>query len=557
MSCQRRLAPLKARRDELEVASREIDRDVLRLTSASEQIESLRGELAEKDAAILDLQRSAEVIDVDERVLAVAPELSALLEDASGFRQRLDAIANAESAADDAERRIAAGPAIPSGARDSAENRAAVESWRDRLAKLQADCRLGAAGRDADRRQGNRSGVCRRRTSSRPGRKGQGSARGLRSRGDRHRGCLRRRRSSPRASTTARLGARGCRVRARRRGAGVGAVAERARCTCATAHRRGGAAARRCTRQRACSPRPPAPNWKTAKAEWREWLAERELDTHGEDPAAVRQFLDEIKDRDALAAEAARYRADASRERERAEEWVVRLVDLIRQYDDTAGQIPPLSAALELAARARATLDRARAAQDERAEILRDLSAADVVRQRPCRQSRDRRRGHRRGRGEARVGSERPASGVAGDRRCGSRGTPRARPGVRAARRRALGAPRASRQRWSRQPHDPRTPETRGPEGAGGGGRGQIRRLRTCGSPARSRPRAFRPRAPAGGRSNRRTGVLGDDARALHRRSHPARCRDLGRHGRRGPGAGDPALAPAPPSSSTWRFGSA
>ncbi len=122
-----------------------------------------------------------------------------------------------------------------------------------------------------------------------------------------------------------------------------------------------------------------------AKAEWREWLAERELDTHGEDPAAVRQFLDEIKDRDALAAEAARYRADASRERERAEEWVVRLVDLIRQYDDTAGQIPPLSAALELAARARATLDRARAAQDERAEVLRDLSAADVVRQRPCR----------------------------------------------------------------------------------------------------------------------------------------------------------------------------
>ena len=97
--------------------------------------------------SIVDLQRGAEVIDVDERVIAVAPELRALVGETSGFRQRLDAIASAENSADDIERRIAAGPAIPQDAQDSAENRAAVEAWRDRLAALQAD--VAAAERAA------------------------------------------------------------------------------------------------------------------------------------------------------------------------------------------------------------------------------------------------------------------------------------------------------------------------------------------------------------------------------------------------------------------------
>ena len=111
-----------------------------------------------------------------------------------------------------------------------------------------------------------------------------------------------------------------------------------------------------------------------ARAQWRAWLAERALDANGEDPVAVRQLLDDIKERDALAAQAAEYRAIAAREREKAEEWVLRLVDLVRSYDDTAGQIPPLTAATELAARAETVLARALAAQEERATMLRDSS---------------------------------------------------------------------------------------------------------------------------------------------------------------------------------------
>jgi uncharacterized protein YhaN len=118
----------------------------------------------------------------------------------------------------------------------------------------------------------------------------------------------------------------------------------------------------------------------SAQAEWRAWLAQRGLDVHGDDPAAVRQLLDELRERDALAADAARLHAEAARERDAAEDWVIRLVDLTRRFDGEAGQIPPISSALEVAARARAALERARNAQAERAEVVRELAAVNASR---------------------------------------------------------------------------------------------------------------------------------------------------------------------------------
>ena len=118
----------------------------------------------------------------------------------------------------------------------------------------------------------------------------------------------------------------------------------------------------------------------TAKAEWRAWLAERSLGGYGEDASAVRQLLDDLRARDELVAEVARHRAAAARERDAAEAWVVRLVDLVRSFDDSAGQIPQLSSATELASRARFTLGLALKAREERASVERDAAVAEAAR---------------------------------------------------------------------------------------------------------------------------------------------------------------------------------
>jgi uncharacterized protein YhaN len=374
------LAPLKARRDELDRSSRALDRDAQTLTTAVEQSSALRAELADCDAAIVDLQRGVEVIDVDERVIAVAPELRTLIGEVSGFRQRLDSIANAENSADDTERRIAAGPAIPREARDNAENRAAVEAWRDRLAALQAD--VAAAERAAATSSANAAGA--ESVAENPTVNAAASGKAL-----------------PLAfasvalvvgvvfvaagllitppqmlvsalgAVVAVLGVVGLILALLRGGSSPQALP----LTADAARLRSDAEASRFLAETAVS------RLDAARSEWRVWLAERALDAHGDDPAAVRQLLDEIKDRDTLAAQAADYRAVAARERENAEAWVLRLVDLVRTFDDGAGQIPPLSAATELATRAETALARAQSAQEERAAVMRDIATSRVARQ--------------------------------------------------------------------------------------------------------------------------------------------------------------------------------
>ena len=123
-----------------------------------------------------------------------------------------------------------------------------------------------------------------------------------------------------------------------------------------------------------------AAKYQSAETEWQGWLAEKHLDAHGDDPSAVRQLFDQLKDRSGLLGEVARHKAEADREREAAEAWVVRLVDLVSGFDAAAGQIPPLPLALELAARAQIALDRALAGQSELVGITRELASNAVAR---------------------------------------------------------------------------------------------------------------------------------------------------------------------------------
>lgn len=369
------LTPLKTRRDDLDARARTIERDVSRLGGALETAADLREQLSRLDQQAAELKSNEEVIDVDQRVIAVAPELTAVLDESSAFRERIKRIESAEATADDIERTIAAGPALPAEALDSVENRTAVDSWRDRLMRLQvaAETAEATAVQAAAQAAGSAS-VAQAAAQAAPPHRGRAlpvtfaliglvvgivfAAAGL---------ML----SPPQplvvvlGGVVALLGVVGLGIALLRRPAtsGSGTISADA------ARLRTNAEAARVLAQDAGS------KYQSALSEWRVWLAQSHLDAHGDDPGAVRQLLDELKDRSARLGDVARLRAEAVRESDAAEAWVVRLVDLVRGFDVAAAQIPPLSSALELAARARAALERAQAAQQERAGITRELAA--------------------------------------------------------------------------------------------------------------------------------------------------------------------------------------
>jgi uncharacterized protein YhaN len=372
------LAPLKVLRDELDVSVRVAERDLQLLAGASDQAVALADELVQCDSAITELERSIEGIDVDQRVIAVAPELSELLEGSSGFRQRLEAISSADNSADEIAQRIAAGPALPPGAHDSAESRAAVDAWRDRLTRLQAesDAAQRAASQSSAKAIGAESVAAQQQPVPASGGRALAitfatvavalgvvfAAAGILL-------VPQQLLVSALGGAVLLLGVVGLTVALLRRPPVVAPpLSDEA------ARLRVDAEAARVLAEGA------AAELGAARSEWRTWLAEQDLNAHGDDPAAVRQLLDELRERDTLAADAARCRAEAARERDAAEEWVIRLVDLTRRFDDGAGQIPPLASALDLAARSRSILERARAAQAERDEVVRELAAANAAR---------------------------------------------------------------------------------------------------------------------------------------------------------------------------------
>jgi len=124
---------------ELDARGRVLERDATRLSDAVTAADTLREQAKALGSAIAELERSAGMIDVDERVLAVAPELTSILDDASGFRERLELISAREADAAEARRRVAAGTALPAGAADSVAARTEVENRRDLLIRLRTE----------------------------------------------------------------------------------------------------------------------------------------------------------------------------------------------------------------------------------------------------------------------------------------------------------------------------------------------------------------------------------------------------------------------------------
>ncbi|MGV8084297.1 MAG: AAA family ATPase [Coriobacteriia bacterium] len=373
------IAPLKERRDALGAQLASLARDAQRCEAASERLTEIERELSSLAFDIAELEKEIGFIHVDERVLAREPEITAALEGAPLFQERLDRMAAAQKAADDLRCSVRAMTELPQGAVDSVANRTAVNSYRDRLASVRADA--DAAERAAQRAEAQAAGseVVLAQALA------EGSAPSNR------RGSF-----VAIAAVAALAGAllagvallAGQPIVAMLGGAVglVGVIAlialllrraapdQHSTLASETERLKAEAAAQREYAQRT------ARTLADTEAEWRSWLAEQQLDAFGTEVPAVCELLERLHDRQRALAEADRYAAEIERDRAEAEQWVARLVEIVAGFDEGAGQLPGLSGAAELIVRVRSTLATAQAAAKERAELNRQLDALSANR---------------------------------------------------------------------------------------------------------------------------------------------------------------------------------
>ncbi len=372
------LQPLKDRAVELETLGRVLDRDATRLADAVTVQQELQTAAADLSAEIAELERAREMIDVDARVIAVAPQLLAVLEETSAFRERLGSLEAQEAATAEARRRAEADGALPAGAMDSVASRSEVERRRDELTQLRTEAT--AATRAAETAEARLSAVEKHAAEFAPAQVAGTTRFGM-----------------PRIlAVTAMIagavfaiaGALMQQYLAATLG-GLLIVAGIIALTAVLARTSEGTTLTSPLSEDVARARAESDSTSRLATEagdrlvasqsaWTAWLATQQLDAYGDDPVAVRKLLDDLAERQRLFAEADRYASEAARTREAADEWVVRLVELTSQFDASAGQIPTLSAGIELATRARLALERAREAEAERVELARTLDSSRV-----------------------------------------------------------------------------------------------------------------------------------------------------------------------------------
>jgi uncharacterized protein YhaN len=358
------LEPLRARRDETDARVRALDRDAQRVRDIVDSCEEIA---AQRDAAgrrIAELERTIAEAVPDERVLAVESELDALLEEQSGFRQRLETLNVMASGLQVTRLRYASLAGLPVAATDSVENRTRVDAWIARRAAIEGECR--AAERQAEQVEAR----AREYATSTPvaaANRRPWVAIGAVALG----------------TVFAGAGLYAGQLLAALLGALVAAIGV------VLVFVRGGVtgdlsgdAARAAADARAA--RAFAGSARAALAAeddaWRSWIAERSLDAHGDDPVAVRALLDELRERSVVAAEVSRLEAEADRELTLATRWADRLVAASRGFLGLVEEVP-LEETMVVAARAREALDSARATSERRARAVEEHGAAVMDRE--------------------------------------------------------------------------------------------------------------------------------------------------------------------------------
>lgn len=355
------IEPVRAARDEAESRVGGLERDALKAADLTGDIGEAAGALESVRLEIAGKRREVEACVLNDAVGERAPELGAVLDEASAFRERLERIRQAEAAAEGKRQQVAALGDLPAGAA-SVESRAKIEEWVARRATLESDARASARAAEQaearaaelERASGTASGTSRRVAHARVG------------------------------ATLLAVGVLAAAAGAWTRqwiAAAVGAVvaATGAALLLSRPAESGGLApeaARVRADARANRTVADADSARLAEAiaAWRAWLSQAGLDAYGDDPAAVRELVDRLASRDALVAEAAGLEAQAARERSLAEEWTARLVALARTFLDLPEAVT-LEDAVGIAARVRAALESDRDARAKRDRIREALAA--------------------------------------------------------------------------------------------------------------------------------------------------------------------------------------
>lgn len=356
--------PLRARRDELDVRVRLLERDAQRARDLSEQIRDISMRVAELEVDGAGLRERIAAAAVDERVAAVAPELTALLDETSGFRQRLEALAASEAAAAEARSRIAELGELP-GAADSVESRARADAWIVRRGSLEGEARAAenraqaseARAREFGAAAGGGAAPARRRPIAGWVAVGLGVAFAIAG------FALNQLLAAVFGVVVAVVGGGLLLVPQAAPSEGLGAEAGRT------------AAEARADRSYADQ---AADALAREQEAWRAWLAQEHLDAYGDDAASVRTLLDRLRARDELLSAAGHAEAAAARDREAASAWADRLVALVRTFTELPDAIGLDEVAGVAAARARESLDAVRAAQETGARASEALTGTSA-----------------------------------------------------------------------------------------------------------------------------------------------------------------------------------
>lgn len=356
-----RLAPLRAQRDALDVAFRELERDLASARNLVAQLREAQARSREIELELEDRTKIAEHIVVDERLLAVEPDLRALLDQESGSLQHANHARQLESLA--AENRRSAKTLASLPGVDAAGAHERIEAWRDRRARLQADVdSTSRSATEADSRlaaaqvAAQQSGV-RSSNKTMPVTGGLVVLVGVLALAA---GALTTQWIAAGAGVLAMLLGAAVIVLSRRAApsAPVPAEVQRFEMEARAAEVLAEDARRRFTEE---------------SAAWTTWLEQAGLDTRGEEPAAVTALIDEAQRRSVLEDQAAGREEEASRDRAEHDEWARRLISLARGPLGVAESEPDPRA---LAIRAREALSTARDARERKTAATLEAEAA-------------------------------------------------------------------------------------------------------------------------------------------------------------------------------------
>lgn len=326
------LAPLADALREADAKARRLEGDAKRAAGLAEEAVALEDEVAALEDEVAGLERKLEGVVPDARVLEAEPELGVLLEDLSGFRAELRVLRDVEGELAEVERSLAANEA-PTSADVSPKTEAELGRWRQEL---------GKAENAVEQAESGVAGPSRPPVPLLP------------------------------AFGALLLGAAGVLAGGMLRQSAALAVGVLALLLAAVwalaARGRGGVPgeAPLVSDRRA--------RLDALRAEWRAWLAERGLDSQGDEVAAAEQVLKEAKERDALLAKRDSLAARVESERERGSAWLARLVAASAFLGEKGAH--GLDDAEVLVARARTALEGAREKRDERRRLEGEVEKA-------------------------------------------------------------------------------------------------------------------------------------------------------------------------------------